>query len=146
MSRLVAIAYTEETLAGRAAEEIDRCADRLLIDPDATSVLICERNGKVRLTTSRRPGATAPWSALWGELLELVVGPGKAPSAIDNDFSKQLRGALEPGTSALLIALDGAPAEPVLETLSPLGGRPIAGSLPTALSPTAPDEESHESP
>jgi|GEM_PF-4596518 len=54
MPELVAIAYEDETAADRAVEEVGRCAEELLIDPDATAVIVCERDGDCLLTISRR--------------------------------------------------------------------------------------------
>ena len=66
MPDLIAIAYLEETIAARAEEELKRRADDLQIDPDAISVIVCERGGACQLTTSRHSGATANWSKFWG--------------------------------------------------------------------------------
>lgn len=128
MPQLIAIAYGDETLAGRAAEEVARCVEELPIEPDATSVVICERDASVRLTTSRRPGATASWSRFWSLLVDVVTNGDPGAAALDRDFSAQLRAALRPGTSALLIATSCK--ETVLEALSPFGGQPIACALP----------------
>lgn len=132
MRRLMAITYEDEIRAGRAAEEIGRCADELLIDPDATAVAICERDGSVRLTTSRRPGATAHWSEFWGVLLEAVHG-GEGADALPGDFPARLRLALAPGTSVLLLVVPTRRMAAVLEVLSPLGGEEIACTLPDDL-------------
>jgi uncharacterized membrane protein len=125
----MAITYEDEIRAGQAAEEIGRCADDLLIDPDATSVAICERDGSVRLTTSRRPGATAHWSKFWGVLLGAVMNGGEASDPLDDDFRARLRLALVPGSSVLLLAVASARRPAVLEVLSPLEGDEIACAL-----------------
>lgn len=128
MRQLIAIAYEDETLAGRAAEEVSRCAEELPIEPDATSVVICERDGSVQLTTSRRPGTTASWRRFWSQLVDTVTADGPGATALDQDFAAGLRGALRPGTSALLIATSCGST--VLEALSPFGGESIVGPLP----------------
>jgi uncharacterized membrane protein len=131
--RLMAITYEDEISAGRAEEEIDRCAEGLLLDPDATSVAICRRDGSVCLTTSRRPDATAQWSEFWGVLVGAVMDEGGEAGPLDDDFSARLRLALVPGTSVLLLAVPAAREAAVLEVLSPLGGREIACVLPPDL-------------
>jgi uncharacterized membrane protein len=127
----MAITYEDEISAGRAEEEIDRCAEGLLLDPDATSVAICRRDGSVCLTTSRRPDTTAQWSEFWGLLIGAVMDEGAA--RVDEDFSARLRRALVPGTSVLLLAVPAAREPAVLEVLSPLAGREIACPLPADL-------------
>jgi uncharacterized membrane protein len=125
---LFAIAYEDESLAGRAAEELDRCAEELTIDPDAASVVICEHDGSCRLTTSRRPGATAHWSKFWGVLLGIILN-GSEASEIDPRFRTALRGLLRPGTSVLLIAVAGPRRERLLEALRPFGGSVLSCAL-----------------
>ena len=131
--QLVAIAYEDEILAGRAAEEVGRCAGDLAIDPDATSVAICERDASVRLTTRRRSGTTAHWSEFWGVLLDAVMNAGAEADALGRDFPARLRHALVPGTSVLLMALAEGREEAVLEVLSPLDGEHLACALPADL-------------
>jgi uncharacterized membrane protein len=131
MRRLMAITYEDEIRAGRAAEEIDRCAEALLVDPDATSVAICRRDGSVSLTTSRRPDATVHWSEFWGALLGVVMNA--APESLDEDFSARLRLALVPGSSVLLLAVATSRRPLVLEVLSPLEGTEITCDLPDDL-------------
>ncbi len=130
--RLMAITYEDEISAGRAEEEVDRCAEGLLLDPDATSVAICRHDGSVCLTTSRRPDATAQWSEFWGMLMGAVMDEGAA-APLDEDFSARLRLALVPGSSALLLAMPAVREEAVLEVLSPLAGNRIACALPEDL-------------
>lgn len=129
----MAITYEDEIRAGRAAEEIDRCAEELLIDPDATSVAICGRDGCVELTTSRRPGAIAQWSKFWGVLLGAVMNAGAEAELLDGAFLARLRAALMPQTSVLLLAVSASREAAVLKMLSPLDGAELACSLPDDL-------------
>lgn len=133
MHRLMAITYGDEIRAGRAAEEICRCAEPLRIDPDATAVAICERDGSLRLTTSRRPGTTTHWSEFWGLLLGAVMSDGEAAALLDLDFVARLRLALVPASSVLLLAVPASREPAVLDALSPLGGAEIACALPAGL-------------
>jgi len=129
----VAIAYEDEILAGRAAAEVGRCAADLALDPDATSVAICERDGGVQLTTSRRSGATAHWSEFWGVLLDAVLNGDSEADALGREFPARLRRALRPGTSVLLVAPTPGREEALLEVLSPLDGERLTCALPTDL-------------
>jgi hypothetical protein len=131
MRRLMAITYEDETRAGRAAEEIGRCASELLNAPDATSVAICERDGSLRLMTSRRPGATARWSKFWGVVLAAVMNGGD--ECLGEDFTARLRLALVPGSSVLLLAVATSRRPLILEVLSPLEGEEISCPLPDHL-------------
>ena len=62
MPDLIAIAYAEETTAGQAGEELERRAG-MPIDPDALGVIVCERDGSLRLISSLHPGATVGWGS-----------------------------------------------------------------------------------
>jgi hypothetical protein len=130
--QLMAITYGDEIGAARAEEEIDRCAGALRVDPDATSVAVCGRDGSVSLTTSRRPDATAHWSEFWGVMLATLMNDDAA-EALDRQFAVRLRRALVPGTSVLLLAVPASRRPAVLEALSPLAGREIACVLPADL-------------
>src|SRR5204863_6673032 len=102
MPDLIAIAYAEETIAAQAAEELERRADDLPIDPDAIGVIVCERDGSCQLTTSRHPGATAEWSKFWGGLLGVVMGEVEM-GGIDASFRQRVKAMLRPGTSVVFI-------------------------------------------
>ena len=128
MPELLAIAYTEETLAGQAASELERCAAELPIDPDAVGVIACERSGSCQLMTSCHPGATAAWSKFWGALIGVVMNEAE-PSEIDSDFRRRVRVALKPGTSVLFVAVGGGVRVEVLEAVSHYGGESFSCAL-----------------
>jgi uncharacterized membrane protein len=121
MLDLIAIAYAEETLAGQAAEELERRADDLPIDPDAIGVIVCERDGSCQLTSSHHPGATAAWSKFWGVLLGVVMGQVEW-SGIDPSFRAQIKRTLTPGTSILFVVVGGMRAGRAIEAVSQYGG------------------------
>ncbi|MBS1677047.1 MAG: hypothetical protein JST08_06650 [Actinobacteria bacterium] len=128
MPELFAIAYPDDSLAGRAAAEVERCAGELMIDPDAASVVICEHDGSCHLTTSRHPGATARWSEFWGGLLGVLLNAGE-PSELDSRFRRTLRERLRPGTSVLLVAVSRLGRARMLEALRPFGGLVLSCDL-----------------
>jgi uncharacterized membrane protein len=121
MPDLIAIAYPEETVAPQAAEELERCADDLRVDPDAVGVIVCERDGSSRLTTSRRPGATAGWSRFWGVLMGVVMGEVEI-TGFDPEFRDRINEMLSPGTSVLFVLVGGVRPERAIEALSQYGG------------------------
>jgi uncharacterized membrane protein len=127
MPDLIVIAYPDETIAGQAAEELERRVD-LLIDPDAIGVIVCERDGSYQLTTSRHPGATAAWCKFWGALLGVVTGE-VAMSGIDPGFWEQIRAMLQPATSILFVAVGRSRPERAVEALSQYGGAVLNCSL-----------------
>jgi uncharacterized membrane protein len=128
MPDLIAIAYAEETIAGQAAEELERRADDLPIDPDAIGVIVCERDGSYQLTTSRHPGATAAWSKFWGVLLGVVMGEVEM-SGIDSSFPEQIKSMLKPATSVLFVVVGRSRPEWAVEALSQYGGTTLKCSL-----------------
>lgn len=128
MPELIAIAYTEETVAAQAAAELDRCALEIPLDPDAIAVIVAEKNGNHQLLTSRHPGATAAWSRFWGVIFGVVMNESE-PSEIDLSFRQQVNGLLRPGSSVLLVAVKRVAAETILAAVSQYGGKPLTCSL-----------------
>jgi uncharacterized membrane protein len=122
MPELIVISYLDQTVAAQAAAELDRCSTAIGLDPDAISVIIGERDGKFQLLTSRHPGATAVWSSFWGVLFGALMNETE-PSGLDRDFRQRVTGLLQPGTSALLVAVDRVNPSTVLEAVSQYGGR-----------------------
>src|ERR1043166_1988830 len=97
MPELIAIAYTEETVAAQAAAELARCAAEITLDPDAVGVIVAEKNGNHQLLTSRHPGATAAWSRFWGVIFSVVMNEEEA-SGLDLGVRQQAgRGTFEAG-------------------------------------------------
>jgi uncharacterized membrane protein len=130
MPELIAIAYTEETVAAQAAAELDRCAPEIPLDPDAIGVIVAEKNGNHQLLTSRHPGATAAWSRFWGVIFGVVMNESE-PSEIDLSFRQQVKGLLRPGSSVLLVAVKRVAAETILAAVSQYGGKPLTCPLGT---------------
>jgi uncharacterized membrane protein len=140
MPELIAIAYTEETVAAQAAAELDRCAAEIPLDPDAVGVIVAERNGTHQLLTSRHPGATAAWSKFWGVVFGVVMNEAE-PSELDLSFRQQVKGLLRPGSSVLMVAVDRVSPATILAAVSQYGGTHIScrlGSGPLARMTTAP--------
>src|SRR6476619_4386772 len=131
MPDLIAIGYTDETVAGQAAEELERHADELSIDPDAIGVIVCERyGGSCELTTSRQPGATAAGSKFWGALLGVVMGESEM-RGIPSSCREQVKGLLNPGSSCLFVVVGRVSPERAIEALSQYGGAALKCTLAT---------------
>jgi|GEM_PF-1097737 len=142
MPKLIAIAYTEETVAAQAAAELERCAAEIPLDPDAVGVIVAEKNGNHQLLTSRHPGATAAWSRFWGVIFGVVMNEAE-PSELDLSFRQQVKGLLRPGSSVLLVAVRRITQETVLTAVSQYGGKaltcPLGAEAPSSLSPSDSD-------
>ena len=73
MSTLIAIGYPDETTATAAADEAERLAGDLIIQPDAIAVIRRDREGKYHVTTNHHAvGAGATWGMFWGLLFGLL--------------------------------------------------------------------------
>jgi hypothetical protein len=128
MPELVASAYEDESLADRTGEEPCRGREELLIDPDASSVLICERDEGCRLTTSHRAHTTAHWSEFWGALLDALLD-GSGPPPIEDRHRIRLLALLRPGTSILLLVAPSGGAARTVDALSHFEGRALCHRL-----------------
>src|SRR3954467_1088063 len=120
MADLIAIGYDDETTAAAAAAEVDQLARDLIIEPDAVAVIVRDKDGKYKVTTSHHPvGAGASYGMFWGLLFGVLffvpvfgmaVGAGLGAllgkvekTGIDREFQEQVRDMVRPGTSALFV-------------------------------------------
>ncbi len=146
MSDLIAIGYPEEATAEEAANEARRMARDLIIEPDAIAVIVRDREGKYHVHTSHHPvGAGTTWGMFWGLLFGLLffipvfgiaIGAGLGAlmgkitkSGIDKSFQDQVRGMLQPGTSALFLMVEKVTPDKAVEGLSKYGGTVLKTSL-----------------
>ena len=146
MSDLIAIGYPEEATAEEAAEEARRMARDLIIEPDAIAVIVRDKEGKYHVHTSHHPvGAGATWGMFWGLLFGLLffipvfgiaIGAGLGAlmgkitkSGIDKSFQEQVRGMLQPGTSALFLMVEKVTPDKAVEGLRKYGGTVLKTSL-----------------
>jgi uncharacterized membrane protein len=146
MSDLIAIGYPEEATAEEAADEARRMARDLIIEPDAIAVIARDKEGKYHVHTSHHPvGAGATWGMFWGLLFGLLffipvfgiaIGAGLGAlmgkitkSGIDKSFQDQVRGMLQPGTSALFLMVEKVTPDRAVEGLSKYGGTVLKTSL-----------------
>lgn len=148
MADLIVIGYDDEETASRAAEEVARLAQDLVIEPEAVAVITRDRNGKYKVTTTHHPVAEgATWGMLWGALFGLLffipvfgLAIGGAFGAlfgaieragINEQFQQEVRDMVQPGTSALFLIVDKVTPDKAIAALSKYGGRVLKTSLPT---------------
>ncbi|HEX3588621.1 MAG TPA: DUF1269 domain-containing protein [Pseudonocardiaceae bacterium] len=146
MSTLVAIGYPDETTAGKAAEEVQRLAADLIIEPDAIAVVTRDKDGKYHTTTNHHGVAGgATWGMVWGLLFGLLffvpvfgmaIGAGLGAllgkvekTGIDKQFQSQVRDMVRPGTSALFLIVARVTPDKAVEGLRQFGGTVLKSSL-----------------
>jgi uncharacterized membrane protein len=146
MAELIAIGYPDLTTADAAADEARRLAADLIIQPDAIAVIVRDEDGSYHVhTTHHAVGAGATWGMFWGFLFGLLffipvfgmaIGAGMgalmgkfAKTSIDKQFQDQVRGMLQPGTSALFLMLEKVTPDKAVEAMSKYGGTVLKTSL-----------------
>jgi len=146
MATLIAIGYPDETTAGAAAEQARSMARAHLIEPEAIAVISRNRDGRFQASTDHHAASEgASWGMLWEVIfgvlffvpvLGMTVGAGLgalmgkvAKAGIDREFQDQVRGMLQPGTSALFLMIDRVAPDKAVERLQPLGGTVLKSAL-----------------
>ena len=146
MSDLIAIGYPDEATAEAAAEEARRLAKDLIIEPDAIAVIVRDADGDYHVHTRHHmAGSGATWGMFWGLLFGLLffipvfgmaIGAGLGAlmgkvtkSGIDAQFQDQVRGMLQPGTSALFLMVEKVTPDKAVEAMSRYGGTVLKASL-----------------
>src|SRR4051812_23692235 len=146
MSTLVAIGYPDEKTAAAAAEEAQRLARDLIIQPDAIAVIRRDVEGKYHVTTNHHAvGGGATWGMFWGLLFGMLffipvfgmaIGAGMGAlmgkvtkSGIDKQFEEQVRELVQPGTSALFLIVEQATPDKAVEAMSRFGGTVLKSSM-----------------
>jgi uncharacterized membrane protein len=146
MATLVAIGYPDESTAEAAADEANRLAEDLIIQPDAIAVVRRDKDGKFHTTTNHHSvlGGTS-WGMFWGLLFGLLffvpffgmaVGAGLGAllgkvekTGIDKTFQQQVRDMLQPGTSALFLIIEKSTPDKAVAAMSRYGGTVLKSSL-----------------
>jgi uncharacterized membrane protein len=146
MAELVAIGYPDETTASLAAEEVQRLAQDLIVEPDAVAVIVRDKEGKYHVHTSHHAvGGGATWGMFWGLLFGLLffvpvfgmaVGAGLGAlfgkvekTGINKEFQEQVRDLVQPGTSALFVVVEKVTPDKAVDALSQYGGTVLKSSL-----------------
>ena len=146
MADLIAIGYPDEATAEAAAEEARRLARDLIIEPDAIAAIVRDKEGNNHVHTQHHAvGAGATWGMFWGLLFGLLffipvfgmaVGAGMGAlmgkitkSGINREFQDQVRGMLQPGSSALFLMVEKVTPDKAVDALSKYGGTVLKTSL-----------------
>ena len=146
MADLIAIGYPDETTADAAADEARALARDLIIEPDAIASIVRDKDGRYHVHTSHHAvGGGATWGMFWGLLFGLLffipvfgmaVGAGLGAlmgkvtkTGIDRQFEDQVRGMLQPGTSALFLMVEKVTPDKAIEAMSKFGGTVLKTSL-----------------
>ena len=146
MAELVVIGYPDLATASAAADEARRLSQDLIIQPDAIAVIERDADGSYHVhTTHHATAGGAVWGSFWGFLFGLLffipvigmgVGAGMgalmgkfAKTSIDKQFQDQVRGMLQPGTSALFLMLEKVTPDKAVEAMSKYGGTVLKTSL-----------------
>jgi uncharacterized membrane protein len=146
LAELVAIGYPDETTASLAAQEAERLAKDLILQPDAIAVIVRDTGGKYHVTTNHQPVASgASWGMFWGLLfgllffvpvLGIAVGAGLGAlmgrvtkAGIDRQFQDQVKDMVKPGTSALFLIIDKVTPDKAVAALQKYGGTVLKSSL-----------------
>jgi uncharacterized membrane protein len=118
----------------------------LIIEPAQVAVIKRDSKGRFHVTTTQHEVATGTmfgmfWGLLFGVLffvpvLGLALGAGLGALiglitklGISDDFSRQVRDMLQPGTSALFLVVDKMTADKTTEALAKHGGTVLKTSL-----------------
>ncbi len=147
MADLIAIGYDDETTADDAAAEVHRLEGDLIIEADAVAAIVRDGGGNFHVHTTHGPtsGGGATWGMFWGLLfgllffipvLGMAVGAGMGAlmgkvtkSGVDKAFQDQVRGLLQPGTSALFLMVEKVTPDKAVEAMSKYGGTVLKTSL-----------------
>jgi len=146
LADLIAIGYPDETTASLAAQEAERLASDLILQPDAIAVIVRDKAGKYHVTTNHQPVASgATWGMFWGLLfgllffvpvLGIAVGAGLGAlmgklqkAGIDKQFQDQVKDMVKPGTSALFLVIDKVTPDKATAAMSKFGGTVLKSSL-----------------
>jgi uncharacterized membrane protein len=147
MAELIAIGYPDTVTAHAAADEAERLAQDLIIQPDAIAVIVRKPDGKYKVTTNHHSvGMGTTWGMFWGFLfgllffvpvLGMAVGAGMGAimgkvtkSGINKEFESRVRDMLQPGTSALFLIVEKVTSDKAVDALSRYGGTVLKTSLP----------------
>jgi uncharacterized membrane protein len=148
MAELIAIGYPDTVTAHQAAEEAERLAKDLIIQPDAIAVIVRKPDGKYKVTTNHHEvGMGATWGMFWGFLfgilffvpvLGMAVGAGMGAlmgkitkGGINKEFESRVREMLQPGTSALFLIVEKVTPDKAVDALARYGGTVLKTSLST---------------
>jgi uncharacterized membrane protein len=147
MTTLVAVAFPHETTASAAAEDVKRLASDIILEPDAIAVISRDEQSRFHVTTHHHPvTGSSTWGIFWVMLFSVLffvpsfgmtVGDSIGGllgmiqrSGIDDAFQQAIRELLQPGASALFLAVDPAVPADAVAALGRFGGTVVTSLLP----------------
>ena len=146
MSELIVIGYPDEETAKKVLDKSVELQKDYLIDLEEAAVVVRDRKGKLRVTTTDHlTEAGALGGIFWGALIGLIflvplfgaalgglygAAFGKLGDlGLQANFKRQVGELLEPGTSAIMFVARKMTPDKVLEELAPYGGTVLRSSL-----------------
>lgn len=155
MATLVAIGYPDQGTAEQARDTVERLEADLVIQAEQVASISRDLEGKYHVHTTHGVSSTTGWAAvggMWGFLFGLLffipvagiaLGAGAGAllghlgvKGVDDEFQRQVRDYLQPGTSALFMVIDHATPDKAVAALEQYGGTVIKTSLS--------DEDAHK--
>jgi uncharacterized membrane protein len=150
MADLIVIGYRDEETADKAAAEVERLSQDLVIQPDAVAVIRRDTKGRFHVrTTHHEVAAGTMWGLFWGLLFGVLffvpllgvavgavagaLGGAVTKLGLSKEFEDQVRDLVQPGTSALFLVVDKITPDKAIEALSKFGGTVLKSSLPREL-------------
>lgn len=151
MATVVAIAYADEGTAAQARGTVFRLEDELAVGVEQVAMISRDLDGRFHVHTSHE-GVSMAGGAIWGGFWGLLFGTlflfplaGWAFGAglgarlgflkergIGEDFQRQVREHLQPGTSALFLVIEQADPRRVIAALKQHGGTVIKTTVSDA--------------
>jgi uncharacterized membrane protein len=149
LATLSVLKFNDPSGADRVLLALQGMQERQLITLQDAAVVSwpAERKKPQTRQLASMAGAGATWGALWGMLFGLIffvpllgmaigagmgaLGGSLADIGIDDDFIKQVREKVTPGTSALFALTSGATEDRVIEELKQFDFEIISTSLST---------------
>ena len=146
MSTLLVIGYDDETTANNVLDEVQEMQKDYLIDLDDAAVIVRNRRGRVRVTTTDHAVGIGTLSGtFWGTLIGLIflvpvagliyggiigaAAGGTSRLGIKDEFKKDFANLVQPGNSAIMAVVRRATPDKVIEELRPYGGTVLQTSL-----------------
>jgi uncharacterized membrane protein len=148
LATVVAIAYADEGTAAQARGAVFRLEDELGLRVEQVAMISRDVDGRFHVHTSHEGvplAGGAIWGGFWGLLLgslflfplagwALGAGVGARlgylkERGIGEDFQREVREHLQPGTSALFLVIDQADPDKALVALKQYGGTVIRTTL-----------------
>lgn len=148
MATLVAIGYPDQGTAEQARDTVKGLEADLVIEAEQVASISRDFEGKYHVQTTHGVSPTTGWAAIggmWGFLFGLIffipvagiaMGAGAGAllghlgvKGVDDEFQRQVRDYVQPGTSALFMVIDRATPDKAIAALEQYGGTVIKTSL-----------------